>query len=357
MGGLPTAPVPRPPRLQRKLAKTVNSYMEERGQLKVQCLLSSREFSGAIAAAGHAGARVSIASGGEYGPFSHRAYSAEAGEGGGGGDLCSIQHGARVCLFSGERGGFFGRVMRIVGRLRPGVVAPFTESSTIRGILEDFEDAAGVSLRHKKSVRRTAGPMPKTSVEWDRPAKNRRYKTVREAFADADESRVVIDSLRAFTDENGGLDITVSRRGLVTVHRGDIGGIYDNILRPIIDNGMDRRNRFLHRSRSERPDKEPMPLLIKYERDVFADEEGRAGFCGLFDKYPHCNYAIVHAGNPHIYISIVDRTDNSSVAVRSVGESALAVIPQIRTSEASLLRLTAFLASEFCEGVIGEYGQ
>lgn len=82
MGGLPTVPVPRPPRLPRKLARTVNSYMEECGQLKVQCLLSSREFSGAIAAAGHAGARVSIASGGEYGPFSHRAYSVEAGGGG-----------------------------------------------------------------------------------------------------------------------------------------------------------------------------------------------------------------------------------------------------------------------------------
>ena len=354
MGGLPTVPVPRPPRLPRKLARTVNSYMEECGQLKAQRLPSSREFSGAIAAAGHAGARVSIASGGEYGPFSHRAYSVEAG---GGGDLYSIQHGAGVCLFSGERGGFFGRVMRIVERPRPGVVAPFTESSTIRGILEDFEDAAGAPLRHKKSVRKTAGPMPKTTAEWDRPAKNRRYKTVGEAFADAGESRAAIDSLRAFAGENGGLDVTVSRRGLVTVHGGDVGRIYDSILRPIIDSGMDRRNRFLHRSRSERPDKEPMPLLIRYERGVFADEEGRAWFCGLFDRYPHCNYTIVHAGSRHVYISIVDRTDNSSVAVRSVGGSALAVIPQIRTSEASLLRLTAFLASEFCEGAIGEYGQ
>ena len=58
-----------------------------------------------------------------------------------------------------------------------------------------------------------------------------------------------------------------------------------------------------------------------------------------------------------VYISIVDRTDNSAVAVRSMGDSALAIIPQIETSEASLLRLTAFLAAEFCEGAIGEYGR
>lgn len=156
--------------------------------------------------------------------------------------------------------------MRIVERPRPGVVAPFTESSTIRGILEDFEGAAGAPLRHKKSVRKTAGPMPKTTAEWDRPAKNRRYKTVGETFANAGKSRAAIDSLRAFAGENGGLDVTVFRRGLVTVHGGDVGRIYDSILRPIIDSGMDRRNCFLRRSRSERPDKEPMPLLIRYER-------------------------------------------------------------------------------------------
>ena len=40
-----------------------------------------------------------------------------------------------------------------------------------------------------------------------------------------------------------------------------------------------------------------------------------------------------------------------------MGDSALAIIPQIETSEASLLRLTAFLATEFCEGAIGEYGR
>lgn len=90
---------------------------------------------------------------------------------------------------------------------------------------------------------------------------------------------------------------------------------------------------------------------------MLAGEGDRKRLCGLFERYANCNYAVVHAGSSHVYISIVDRTDDSAVAVRSVGDSALAIIPQIRTTAASLLRLTAFLAAEFCEGAIGEYGR
>lgn len=356
MGGPRARPVSSLPRLPRALAAAVNSYMKERRPLRAQCLLSSREFSGAITAGSRAGAEVTTTSRESHGPFTHCAYTMAGG--GAGGNLYSIQQGAGVCLFSGEGGGFFGRAVRMAKRLRSaGVAAPFTESARIRDILADFEKGAGVQLWHKKSVRRAVGAAPRTTVEWDRPARGRRYKSVGEAFADADKSGMAIESLRAFTDKSGGPDVTVSRGGLVTVHAGDIRGVYDNVLRPIIGGGIDRRDIFSGRSRSERPDREPRPLLVEYKRPVLAGEGDRRRLCGLFERYPNCNYGIVHAGSSHVYISIVDRTDNSTVAVRSVGDSALAIIPQIRTTGASLLRLTAFLAAEFCEGAIGEYGR
>ena len=332
----------------------VNSYMKGRGPLKIQCLLSDGDFSRAIAEEDRAAARAEVASKSRHGPFVHCRYTVTGG--GGGGTLHSLQRGGEVLVFSCERGGFFDRVMRIVGRLRPGVIAPFTESAKIRGILAEFEKGAGVSLKHKKSVRRrTVGAMPRTSLVWDGDAENRGYETVGDAFADAEKRGMVIDSLRAFAGKGGGLDITVSRGGLVTVHGGSIEDVYGGILHPIADNGARRRSIFSHRSRSERPDREPRPLLVKYERDVFAGGGAMGRFCRLIGSYPHCNYVVVCAGSPDLYISIVDRMDNSSIAVRSVGSDALAIIPQIKTSEASLLRLTGFLASSFCEGSIGEY--
>ena len=368
MGGLGAGLVSRSPRLPPDLAMMVNSYMKEQGPLKIQCLLSDKDFSSAVAGEGRVAAKegrvaakegrvaakVKVASKSQHGPFTHCRYSV-TGEVGSG-TLHSLQRGGEVLLFSCERGRFFDSVMRTVGRLRPGVIAPFTESAKIKSILAEYEESAGASLKHKKSVRkRTVGAMPKTSLEWDRAAENRKYETVGDAFADAKKKDLVIDSLRAFAGKDGGLDITVSRGGRITVHSGSIEDVYDNILRPIADNGTRRRSTFSHRSRSERPDREPKPLLVKYGRDVFADDGAMKRFCELIDRYPHCNYVIVHAGNSHFYISIVDRTDNSSVAVRSVGGDALAIIPQIRTTEASLLRLTGFLASAFYEGSIGEY--
>ena len=355
MGGPRARPVSSLPRLPRALAAAVNSCMKERRPLRAQCLLSSREFSGAIAAGSRAGAEVTTTSRTSHGPFTHCAYTMAGG--GAGGKIYSIQQGAGVCLFGGEGGGFFGRAVRMAKRLRPVVMAPFTESARIRDILADFEKNAGVQLWHKKSVRRAVGAAPRTTVEWDRPARGRRYKSAGEAFADADKDGMAIESLRAFADKSGGPDVTVSRGGLVTVHAGNIRDVYDNVLRPIICGGIERRDIFSGRGRSERPDRKPRPLLVEYKRPVLAGEGDRKRLCGLFERYLNCNYGIVHAGSSHVYISIVDRTDDSAVAVRSVGDSALAIIPQIRTTGASLLRLTAFLATKFCEGAIGEYGR
>ena len=341
--------------LPQALSMKINSYAEDRGAVKVQCLLSDQEFSGMLTGDADNGAvRTDLVSRDVYGPVAHCTYSL-SGEGISG-TLHSLQQGGMVCLLAAERGEFFRRVLRIARMLHPRVIMPFSESSEIRHILTQFEMRTGVPLLHKRSVKRTIfGAMPKTSVEWDRNAENRKYQGVDDVFKTARANDLLIDSLRVFAGSGDNLDIAVSRGGAATVHAGDFGSIYDHILVPIMSGAAKRKKRFSHRSRSECSDKKPRPLLVKYDKDVFADEDNRDRFCSLIDSYTHCNYSIVHAGNPHIYISVVDRIDNSSLALRSIGDDSLAIIPQIRTSEASLMRVTAFLSSAFWEGDISEY--
>ena len=341
-------------RLPPDLAAAVDSCTRGRGPLRAQCLLSDGDFSGSVAAGG-AAAKVEVVSRNLHGRFAHCAYSVTSK--GASGTLRSLQQGGRVLLLSGERGKFFDAALRIVRGLQPGVIAPFTESTRIKSILEGLEEDASVTLKCKKSVKkRTVGAMPKTVLEWGGGAgKSRGYGTVGSVFADAEEKGMVIDSLRAFSDGDGGLDVTVSRKGLVTVHRGGIKSIYDSVLRPILDHGMERRVLFSHRSRSERPDREPRPLLVRYKGAVLAGDGDAKRFCELIAGYPRCSYVVMHAGGASLHISIVDRMDNSTISLRSVNGDALAIIPQIKTTEASLLRLTGFLASAFCEGEIAEY--
>ena len=341
--------------LPQALSMKINSYAAERGAVKVQCLLSEPEFSGMLTGdAGNGAVRTDLESKDVYGQVTHCTYSLSGEEISG--TLHSLQQGGMVCLLAAERREFFRRALRIARMLHPSVMTPFSESSEIRRILAQFERRTGVSLLHKRSVKRSIfGSMPKTSVEWDRNAENREYQGVADVFETARTSDLLIDSLRVFANGEGNLDVAVSRRGTVTVHAGDFGSIYDHILVPIMSGAAKRKEHFSHRSRSECSDKRPRPLLVKYDRNAFADEDNRDRFCKLIDSYTHCNYSIVHAGNPHIYISIVDRIDNSSLALRSIGDDSLAIIPQIRTSEASLMRVTAFLSSAFWEGDISDY--
>lgn len=345
----------RPSGLPQALSMKINSYAGEYGAVKVQCLLSEQDFSDMMTDDADKGTvKTERKTRDAYGQVIHCTY-ALSGEGVNG-VLHSLQQGDMLCLLAAERGEFFRLVSRIVKMARPQVMPSFSESSEIRRILAQFEKRMGVSLLHKRSVKRSIfGAMPKTSVEWDRNAKNREYQSIADAFEAARANGLLIDSLRAFTIEGGSLDVAVSRRGAVTVHAGDFGSIYDHILTPIMSGAARRKRHFSHRSRSERSDKNPKPLLIKYDRDMFRDKDNRDRFCDLPDSYTHCNYSIVHAGNPHIYISIVDRIDNSSLAIRSIGDDSLAIIPQIRTSEASLMRITAFLSSAFWEGDISDY--
>ena len=341
--------------LPQALGMMFNSYMEGRRAVKIQCILSEQEFSGMMAEEAVKGATgAETASMDEYGQFVHCTYSA-SGEGPGG-TLHSIQQGDMVCLLGAEQGGLFRRASNAVKGLRPRVTLPFSESSEIRRMLAQLEKRASAPLLHKRSVRRSIfGAMLRTSMEWDRNAHNREYQRADVVFRQAQENELMIDSLRVFTNEGEKMDIAVSRRGAVTVHAGDFKLVYDFMLEPIMSGAMRRKKRFAHRSRSECRDRKPRPLLIEYKKSVFGDEGNRDRFCRLIDRYTNCNYSIIHAGNPHIYISVLDKIDNSSLAIRSVGDDSLVIIPQIRTTESSLMRITAFLSSDFLEGQISDY--
>lgn len=340
-----------PPRLPRALTARAGAYAGECGPLRVRCLMSDRDFSEAIAERGGAWAGMQAGAKSRHGPFVHCTYSEPGGEEA----LHSLQEGPRVCLLAGWRGGTLGRALRAAARLRPGVAAPPAESAMIEGALAGLEKSSGAPLRHrsvrKRPVAAALGAAPARS-----PAGDRGRGGIRGAFADADRDGMVIESLRAFAGGSGGPDVTVSRRGPFAVHGGDFGSVYDGLLRPIMGAWSGRRRLFSRRGRSEWPDRKPRPLRVEYGRAVLAGEGRRKRLCALIDGYPRCNYGIVHAGPSHVYISVVDREDNSSLALRSVGDSALAIIPQIKTSRESLLRITEFLASAFCEGAIGEYG-
>ena len=82
---------------------------------------------------------------------------------------------------------------------------------------------------------------------------------------------------------------------------------------------------------------------------MFDDPSIRTKFIDMIEKYTFCNYSIEYVGNPHIHINIVDTLDYSSFSVKTYSANSLIISPQVRTTEAALLRFSSFLVNHFRE--------
>lgn len=267
-----------------------------------------------------------------------------------------VQQQDEFYLISGERAGVFRHIIKIFKHLYPKIIFSFIHSSSICQILSNFETKHNVKLMKKKSIEKQLfGISPRTEISYETQKTGREYPKVKDAFEEAQMQDLWIEKIQVFSNTNKKTQFTISRRGEVSIEKGTFDTFFPTILAPIIRQSKQKRKQFENRSRSEQSDKRPKPLIVRFGKDVFKTTKTRREFSKILDKYIKCNYSIIHNGNPHVYLSVLDRIDNSSFSVRTMGDSSLLLIPQIKTSALSLLRFSEFLVSSFYEGDIQNY--
>ena len=351
--------------LPQDLGMVLNSYCNNQRTVKVQCLLTEFDFDKEITSEKKSIDEYlikNISKGKKSKNFIHNFYQVSDSETKEDlGKFHSLQHKDGLYVFSGESANFFKIVLKIIRKLYPSIISAFIHSNGIYKILENFETVSGISLSYKDAVKKQIfGFAPRTEREWEISKEGRVYASFREAFKEARDNELWIDTIKVFEKNSSmrpKIQFSISRKGLISIERGIFDTYFSNILHPIIEISKERHEQFKHRSRSEQPDKKPKPLIIKFEKKVFEKEETRKEFSKIMKKYSNCNYSIIHSGNPHVYLSILDRNDNSSLSVRTYGEDSLLLIPQIKTSALSLMRFSEFLVSSFYEGVIQNFDQ
>ena len=274
----------------------------------------------------------------------------------------SLQYEDELYVFSGSNAAFFNKVvLSICRQLYPKVLFAFIHSNGIYKILNDFESVLNTKLKYTGALKKQIfGLSPRTEREWEIAREGRLYSSFSEAFEEARKDDLWIENIKVFsgTDlKRPKIHFSVSRKGLVSFDKGTFDSLFSNILHPIIEYSKERKKQFEHRSRNEQFDKKSKPLIVKFGKNVFEKTETRQEFSKILKKYPYCNYSIIHSGNPHVYLSILDRHDNSSFSVRTYGADSLLLIPQIKTSALSLMRFSEFLVSAFYEGVIQNFEQ
>lgn len=271
-----------------------------------------------------------------------------------------IQTNTELYLYCGEKSDFFNNTLHhIFRRFYPHVVPTFIHSDEIYEILNNFEKIKNVHLIVKKVVRkRIFGSEPTTGIIFETYKKDRIYHGFKEAYNEARKNDVWVDRIKVSgiqPDTEIEFSFSISRNGEVSVEKGTTDVIFTTILSPMIEFSKERMEQFRGRSRRDQPNKKPKPLLVNFGKNIFDSLETRKEFVNILEKYANCNYSVVHSGNPHVYLSVVDRIDNSSFSVRTWGTESLLLVPQIKTTAVALMRFSDFLISNFHEGVIQNY--
>lgn len=338
----------------------LNQYFKSHGKIKLQCLLTNKEFHKTVEKYTCAGDYVITPTNPVlFGAYTYAGYAVtDSSTNEPLGEFQSLQTVDALYVFSGSSANFFKCiVLQLLKKLYPQVLLASIHSSDIYNILSNYEKKHNVLLNYNRVVRKVIfGKNPRTQLDWESAKEGRVYSSFKAAFQKSEEANMWVDSIQVFSSKQTNKEFfNISRKGLVSFHSGRFDVFFSDILNHIVEHSKNRNEKFKNRSRSVQPDKRPKPLIVKFGKNIFEKLETRQEFSKILAQYPNCSYSVIHSGNPHVYLSVLDRNDNSSFAVRTYGDDSLLLIPQIETSSLSLMRFSEFLVSKFYEGIIENF--
>jgi hypothetical protein len=269
------------------------------------------------------------------------------------GSFYAIQRKPFLYFITGERNLFFRKVMlRIASKLFPNAMRTYVTSEDLLSLLKNFSASKEVTLRYTEFVSKRMFGKAFTDLRHDKRLDQRKYELFSEAFRKAEEQGGRIDRIRVFGDS---YSFSISRSGVLKIYSGDFTDFYQYFVCPIGEIAVRRWKIFEKRSRNQLPEKKVKPIIVSFDTDVFEETNERKQFIQVLGEYAHCEYSVIHEGNPHVYVVMLDKLDNSSFTVRTYDANSLLLIPQIRTTSASLVRFSKHLLDKFQEGELAEF--
>lgn len=269
------------------------------------------------------------------------------------GNFSVLQRKPFLYFITGERSPFLNKVLIPMAKsLFPQAIRTYVTSEDLQYLLNNFSEKKKVNLRYNEFVYKRMFGQAFTTTRRDRRQTVDSYANFSEAFMKASDDGGWLDRIKVF---GNGYAFSVSRSGTFKFTTGTFDDYYEYFLLKIGELALKRWKIFENRSREEVPNKEVKPVVVNFKATVFERTEDRKQFLTILQNYSNCEYSVIHAGNPHLNVIILDKLDNSSFAIRTYGTESLMIIPQIRTTSASLVRFSKHLIDSFQEGTLSEY--
>jgi hypothetical protein len=250
---------------------------------------------------------------------------------------------------------------RLIETLYPRLVRPFFTQRELQRFATNIEDEfAPLETRivRTNSKGRIRTPLARRSftsaLSWT-------DTDLRTAFARANEDgswfrSIALEFLKTNRDAVAtvGPKATISKYGYVSC-TGRAAAFITSIIVPMCKSAYDRRSFLSKRDKRATEILEAKPLKIKYEFDIFSSAEQIRKLLNALKHLDHANCSVLHA-NPYLHVALVDNYDYSAVDVWVLDRREILLIPQIKTSEASLKRTINYIFETFREGSLVEAG-
>jgi len=271
------------------------------------------------------------------------------------GSFLALQLGESIYLITGQPTEFLNDgLFYLAQKMYPELIMAYITSEEIYEVLGSFSKSVGVELFYTKFVAKKMFGKASTDISFATKREPKEYDPYTEAFREVRSRGLWIDAIRIFS-KSAPIEFSISRSGVLKYYRGTFDTYYNFLLSEIWGFYAQRLKRFENRGRRDQPEKEPNPLLMEFDSNVFEDVAVRKQLIKIIGDYDFCSYSVIYGGNPHVYVSIVDRIDNSSFSLRTYGPNSIVIMPQVKSSKAALMRFSKHLLDNFREGTISDF--
>lgn len=245
-------------------------------------------------------------------------------------------------------------LIRFLDLYYPDVARVYYSSTDLRKLLENMQNKTDgeiiigrtVVYSRIKGRKETRGRERQVDVKYTE-------KLLEETFEEAVEKNEAIDKIEFTLMLEGKEELigNLSREGVFRCKR-SFEIFYKTVLSDASNITSKKVNFFKDRARIER--KEPKPVVIQFGSNIFEEKNQNYKFIASIKELQFSSTSVYHS-NPYIHLSTVDYLDGSSCDILVTSSNKATVVPQLRSSYASLARLINHIFEKFGEGEVKEY--
>lgn len=254
-------------------------------------------------------------------------------------------------------------IISFFDKFYPKISRFFLDSNYLEKILHHLEknlENSKIQVRHLVKQARIVQEFARREFETEVKFTDRPFEELFQEARENDEwiNYIEFTLIKPFEDDRkkykySDVKCKISRYAFFRCNK-MFGFFYNNIVRDIISKVTSDIKILDNRERTKEENLKTKPVVIKYNINVFKDKKQNKKLIEALQKITYSSTSTYHL-NPYLHCSFNDFRDGSSYDIWILSDNEITIVPQMRSTYASLVRLCNFIFIWFREGIIKDF--